>query len=122
MNRPATSRRVVVGVDRSFCGLQALRAAVHLAHREKACLHAVRAWAFVPVWRPGTMPWLWQEDLARAYVRQAFDAPREHARGGGTSPGGATGTPGGAWCAHSAAAHRRTGRGSTGLTRSTRVP
>ncbi|SIR20757.1 universal stress protein [Micromonospora avicenniae] len=77
MNRPATTRRVVVGVDRSFCGLQALRAAIRLAHRENACLHAVRAWAYAPVWRPGTMPWLWQDDLARAaraYVREAFDA------------------------------------------------
>ncbi|WP_165947198.1 universal stress protein [Micromonospora sp. 15K316] len=77
MSRPTTARRVVVGVDRSFCGLQALRTAVSLAQRENACLHAVRAWAFVPVWRPGTMPWLWQGDLARAaraYVREAFDA------------------------------------------------
>ncbi|WP_158609261.1 universal stress protein [Micromonospora musae] len=77
MSRPATTRRVVVGVDRSFCGLAALRAAVRLAHRENACLYAVRAWAYAPVWRPGTMPWLWQEDLdraARAYIREAFDA------------------------------------------------
>ncbi|WP_436656476.1 universal stress protein [Micromonospora sp. URMC 103] len=77
MNRLSPAPRVIVGVDRSFAGLAALRTAVRLARRDGAYLHAVRAWTFVPVWRPGTMPWLWQEDLARAaraYVREAFDA------------------------------------------------
>ncbi|MET8833167.1 universal stress protein [Micromonospora sp. NPDC004540] len=79
MSRPMPARRVVVGVDGSYAGLEALRTAVRLARRERALLHAVRAWTFVPLWRPGTMPWLWlwQEDLARAaraYVREAFAA------------------------------------------------
>ncbi|WBB65242.1 universal stress protein [Micromonospora sp. WMMD812] len=77
MSRPSAAGRIVVGVDRSFAGLQALRTAVRLARRDGAPLHAVRAWTFVPLWRPGTMPWLWQEEFARAarcYVRDAFNA------------------------------------------------
>ncbi|MEV1329847.1 universal stress protein [Micromonospora costi] len=77
MSRRSPAPRVVVGVDRSYAGLEALRTAVRLARRDGACVHAVRAWAFAPVWRPGTMPWIWQEDLARAarvYVTEAFDA------------------------------------------------
>ncbi|MFC3504021.1 universal stress protein [Micromonospora krabiensis] len=76
MSRPVTAGRVVVGVDRSYAGLAALRAAVRLARRDGAPLYAVRAWTFVPLWRPGTMPWLWQEEFARAaraYVRDAFE-------------------------------------------------
>ncbi|WP_406042566.1 universal stress protein [Micromonospora sp. NBC_00898] len=75
MSRPSPAPRIVVGVDRSFAGLQALRTAVQLARRDGAHLHAVRAWTFTPLWRPGTMPRLWREEYARAahrYVRDVF--------------------------------------------------
>ncbi|MFY1594765.1 universal stress protein [Micromonospora sp. WMMD737] len=77
MSRLTSAGRVVVGVDRSPSGLAALRAAVRLAQRDEVPLDAVRAWTFVPLWRPGIMPWIWQSDLtgtARSYVREAFEA------------------------------------------------
>ncbi|MER7888544.1 universal stress protein [Micromonospora sp. NPDC094482] len=77
MSRPRVAARIVVGVDRSFAGLAALRTAVRLAQRDGTPVYAVRAWTFVPLWRPGTMPWLWQDEFARSargYVREAFDA------------------------------------------------
>ena len=56
MNRRTGAQRIVVGVDRSFAGMQALRRAMELARRDGAQLDAVRAWVFAPTWRPGTRP------------------------------------------------------------------
>ncbi|MEV0726583.1 universal stress protein [Micromonospora purpureochromogenes] len=70
-------RRVVVGVDPSYAGLEAVRTAVDLARRQHGGLVAVRAWMFTPVWRPGAMTGLWRAEHARAaavLVREVFDA------------------------------------------------
>ncbi|MEU8326880.1 universal stress protein [Micromonospora sp. NPDC048839] len=77
MSRPDVGRRIVVGVDRSFAGMQALRRAMQLARRDGAQLDAVRAWVFAPTWRPGTLTWRWQDECDRAavvYLRGVFDA------------------------------------------------
>ncbi|MEU0547697.1 universal stress protein [Micromonospora sp. NPDC005979] len=77
MSRTAAAHRIVVGVDRSFAGMQALRRAVQLARREGAQVDAVRAWVFAPTWRPGTLTWRWQDECDRAalvYLRGVFDA------------------------------------------------
>ncbi|MET8198496.1 universal stress protein [Micromonospora taraxaci] len=77
MSRAAGARRIVVGVDRSFAGMQALRRAMQLARREGAQVDAVRAWVFAPTWRPGTLTWRWQDECDRAavvYLRSVFDA------------------------------------------------
>ncbi|MDG4760583.1 universal stress protein [Micromonospora sp. WMMD710] len=77
MSRPTAARRIIVGVDRSFAGMQALRRAVQLARRDGAQVDAVRAWVFAPTWRPGTLTWHWQDECDRAalaYLRGVFDA------------------------------------------------
>ncbi|MEH1166305.1 universal stress protein [Micromonospora sp. CPCC 205539] len=77
MSRPCTTPRIVVGIDRSFAGMQAVRRAVQLARREGAQLDAVRAWVFAPTWRPGTLTWRWQDECDRAalvYLRGVLDA------------------------------------------------
>ncbi|MFF0366891.1 MULTISPECIES: universal stress protein [unclassified Micromonospora] len=76
MSRTAIAPRIVVGVDRSFAGMQALRRAVQLARRDGTQLDAVRAWVFAPTWRPGTLTWRWQDECDRAalaYLRTVFD-------------------------------------------------
>ncbi|TNH30294.1 universal stress protein [Micromonospora orduensis] len=77
MSRPTGAHRVVVGVDRSFAGMQALRRAMQLARRDGAQLDAVRAWVFAPTWLPGTLTWRWQDECDRAalvYLRGVVDA------------------------------------------------
>ncbi|MEU1397953.1 universal stress protein [Micromonospora zamorensis] len=77
MNRRTGAHRIVVGVDRSFAGMHALRRAMELARRDGAQLDAVRAWVFAPTWRPGTLTWRWQDECDRAaliYLRGVFDA------------------------------------------------
>lgn len=73
MNTTRTPR-VVVGVDGSLSGLEALRFAAEQARRRGAVLHAIRAWQFA-------MPWYEQDagqyraamvDAAAMAMRDAF--------------------------------------------------
>jgi nucleotide-binding universal stress UspA family protein len=66
--------RVVVGVDGSLAGLQALRWAVDEARRREADVYAVRAWQFHMAWQ-GAEVGQWRNEIqqeAVAEVRTAF--------------------------------------------------
>jgi nucleotide-binding universal stress UspA family protein len=67
---------VVVGVGRSFAGLQALRFAVAEARRRACPMLAVRAWLMAQAWRTMCAQ-SWRQEMAedaRDYIFGAFDA------------------------------------------------
>ncbi|RKR86835.1 universal stress protein family protein [Micromonospora pisi] len=76
MDVTAAAGRVVVGVDASIGGLQALRFAVTQARVSHRPLRAVRAWSGPTTWRdPARMVERWRDELARGahrYVMSAF--------------------------------------------------
>jgi nucleotide-binding universal stress UspA family protein len=67
---------VVVGVGRSFAGLQALRFAVAEARRRGCPVFAVRVWLMAQAWRTACVQ-SWRTEMgddAREYALGAFDA------------------------------------------------